>query len=116
MDATQTRDGQTVPFYLEPTLGGNDLLRGFERYRFYDRSSLLATVEHRWHLFANGYAAAFVEMGKVAPKATQLNLARANYAGGIGFRFTLGNAVVMRIDNGISREGYRFIWTFSNMW
>ena len=26
------------------------------------------------------------------------------------------DAVIMRIDNAVSREGYRFIWTFSNMW
>jgi len=116
MVATQAREGQTVPFYLQPTLGGNEFLRGFERYRFYDQCSLIATIEHRWHLFSNGHAAVFVEAGKVAPAATVLNLARANYAGGIGFRFTLRNAVVMRIDNGISSEGYRFIWTFSNMW
>jgi outer membrane protein assembly factor BamA len=115
MIATQAEEG-TVPFYLQPTLGGNELLRGFERYRFYDQSSLLATVEHRWHLFSGGYAAIFAETGKVAPAATHLNLARAKYAGGIGFRFTLRDAVIMRLDNAISNEGYRFMWTFSNMW
>ena len=111
-----SRRGQTVPFYLEPTLGGNDMLRGFERYRFYDQSSLLATLEHRWHLFSGGHAAIFAEAGKVAPAATHLNLAKAKYAGGIGFRFTLRDAVIMRLDNAISNEGYRFMWTFSNMW
>jgi len=116
MVATQAGEGQTVPFYLEPTLGGNDFLRGFERYRFYDQSSLLLTAEHRWHLFSGGHAAIFAEVGKVAPAATQLNLARAKYAGGIGFRFTLRDAVIMRLDNAISNEGYRFMWTFSNMW
>ena len=103
MVATQAGEGQTVPFYLEPTLGGNDFLRGFERYRFYDQSSLLLTAEHRWHLFSGGHAAIFAEAGKVAPKATQLNLAKAKYAGGIGFRFTLRDAVIM----GCSRRSRR---------
>ncbi len=116
MVATQAGEGQTIPFYLEPTLGGNDMLRGFERYRFYDQSSLLATLEHRWHLFSGGHAAIFAEAGKVAPAASHLNLAKAKYAGGIGFRFTLREAVIMRLDNAISNEGYRFMWTFSNMW
>jgi hypothetical protein len=116
MVATQAPEGQTVPFYLEPTLGGNEFLRGFARYRFHDQSALLAAVEHRWHLFSAGHAAAFFEMGKVAPKATQLNLARAKYSGGIGFRFTLRDAVIMRLDNAVSNEGYRFMWTFSNAW
>ena len=39
------RDSQTVPFYLQPTLGGNDRLRGFERYRFYDQSAFHAAVD-----------------------------------------------------------------------
>jgi len=116
MVATIAPEGQTVPFYLEPTLGGNENLRGFERYRFHDQSAVMGTVEHRWHLFSSGHAAVFFEVGKVAPKATQLNLARANYSGGIGFRFTLRDAVVMRIDNAVSNEGYRFMWTFSNPW
>jgi outer membrane protein assembly factor BamA len=111
-----TRDGQTVPFYLEPTLGGNDLLRGFERYRFYDQSAFHAAVEHRWHLLSNMHAALFFEGGKVEPKVSQLNFHRLEYSGGIGLRFTIQNTVIMRIDNAVSREGYRFMWTFSNMW
>jgi outer membrane protein assembly factor BamA len=111
-----TEAGQTVPFYLEPTLGGNQLLRGFQRYRFYDQSAFHAAVEHRWHVLSNMHAALFFEGGKVAPKVSQLNFHRLEYSGGIGFRFTIQNSVIMRIDNAVSREGYRFMWTFSNMW
>ena len=114
--ATWTQDGQTVPFYLQPTLGGNEYLRGFASYRFTDQNSILAIAEHRWHLFSGGYAAAFFEMGKVASKGTQLNFGNSQYSGGIGFNFTLRNAVIMRIDNAVSHEGYRFIWTFSKAW
>jgi outer membrane protein assembly factor BamA len=110
------RDGQTVPFYLQPTLGGNEFLRGFERYRFYDQSSFQAAVEHRWYVFSNMHAALFFEGGKVAPKVSQLNFHKLEYSGGIGFRFTIQDTVIMRIDNAVSREGYRFMWTFSNMW
>jgi outer membrane protein assembly factor BamA len=114
--AVYAREGQTVPFYLQPTLGGNQILRGFERYRFYDQSAVSFAVEHRWHIFSGGHAALFFEGGKVAPKASQLNFHQLEYCGGLGFRFTIQNSVVMRIDNGVSREGYRFMWTFSNMW
>ena len=111
-----TRDDQTVPFYLQPALGGNEFLRGFARYRFYDQNAMLAAAEHRWHMFSGGYAALFFEMGQVKPKASQLNFRGLEYTGGIGFRFTIRDAVIMRIDSAVSREGYRFIWTFSNMW
>ena len=113
---TYAPDGQTIPFYLQPTLGGNEVLRGFARYRFYDQSMIHAAAEHRWHLFSAGYAALFFELGKVAPKASQINFHALEYAGGIGFRFTMRDSVIMRIDNAVSREGYRFMWTFSNMW
>jgi len=113
---TWANEGQTVPFYLQPTLGGNEYLRGFARYRFYDQNTILASAEHRWHVFSGGYAAAFFEMGKVAPKASQLNFHNVECTGGIGIRFMLRDAVFMRIDSAVSREGLRLIWTFGDMW
>jgi hypothetical protein len=44
--------GERVPFYLQPKLGGNDTLRGYARYRFYDNNMIVANVEHRWHAFS----------------------------------------------------------------
>jgi hypothetical protein len=105
-----------VPFFMQPTLGGNELLRGFARYRFTDQNALIATAEHRWHLFSGLHAALFFEMGKVAHKASQLNFHNLEYTGGIGFRATIQDSVIMRIDSAVSREGFRFMWTFSNMW
>ena len=113
---TWARDGQTVPFYLQATLGGNEYLRGFDRYRFYDQNSFLVSAEHRWHIFSGGYAAMFFETGKVSDKASQVNIHNLEYSGGIGFRFTIRNTVIMRIDTAVSREGLRFMWTFSDMW
>jgi len=113
---TYAGKGQSVPFYLQPFLGGNEFLRGFARYRFYDQNSILFTAEHRWYVFSGMHAALFFEGGKVTPKASQLNFHELEYSGGIGFRFTVRDTVIMRIDNAVSREGYRLMWTFSNMW
>jgi len=111
-----TREGQIVPFYLQPYLGGNKFLRGFERYRFRDQNAVLLSAEHRWHLYSGAYGALFFETGKVASRPLALNLSGLEYTGGIGFRFTIRNQVVIRIDNAVSREGYRLIWTFSDMY
>ncbi len=111
-----TREGQTVPFYLQPSLGGSHLLRGFERYRFRDQNAISLAIEHRWYLYSGGYGALFFEAGKVAPKPSKLNLSDLEYSGGIGFRFTIRDEVVIRIDNAVSREGYRIIWSFSDLW
>ena len=34
VSTSDTDAGETMPFYLMPTLGGNDTLRGFREYRF----------------------------------------------------------------------------------
>ncbi len=111
-----TQEGQVVPFYLQPTLGGSKFLRGFERYRFRDQNAILLSIEHRWHLYSGGYGALFLEAGKVASKPSDLNLSKLEYTGGIGLRFTIRDEVIIRIDNAVSREGYRIIWTFSDLW
>jgi hypothetical protein len=112
---TFTDDGQDVPFYLQPTLGGNDDLRGFQRYRFHADNAFYATLEHRWHSFSGMDVALFVDTGKVANAARLLYREDLRYSGGIGFRFKLGEKVIMRIDQAYGNEGYRFMWTFNNI-
>ena len=58
-------EGHVVPFYLQPTIGGNDNLRGFPRYRFYDDHAVFVSVEHRWHAFTGLDMAIFLDAGKV---------------------------------------------------
>src|SRR5439155_19253153 len=38
---TSSNDTQRVPFYLQPTLGGPDTLRGYRAFRFYGDNSFL---------------------------------------------------------------------------
>lgn len=112
---TFTQDGQDVPFYLQPTLGGNDDLRGYERYRFYANNSFYFNLEHRWHSFSGMDVALFVDSGKTANDARLLYQEDLHWNGGIGFRFKLRETVIMRIDQAYGNEGYRFMWTFSNV-
>ncbi|HSF17858.1 MAG TPA: hypothetical protein VLK65_20125 [Vicinamibacteria bacterium] len=107
---------QGVPYYQQPTLGGNDDLRGFQRYRFYDDNVLFASVEHRWHVFTALEMALFADAGKVVRDRGDVDFADLRYSGGIGFRFRLLDAVVSRIDLAWSREGFRFMWTFSDIY
>ena len=60
--------------------------------------------------------AAFLDAGKVVPlKRDAVDVNRLNYSGGIGFRVRARSAVVSRIDFAVSREGFRMIWTFSDI-
>ena len=40
-----------MPFYLMPTLGGNDTLRGFREYRFRGPHAILLQAEYRWEIW-----------------------------------------------------------------
>jgi hypothetical protein len=113
---TFDKGGQQIPFYLQPTLGGNDDLRGFARYRFYDNNMILASAEHRWHGFSGLDMALFADAGKVVSDRADIDFSALLYSGGIGFRFRMFDAVVSRIDFAYGREGFRWMWTFSDIY
>ena len=112
---TFPKEGNEVPIYLQPVLGGNDDLRGFGGYRFRDNHSAYLGVEHRWHASSNLEMSAFLDAGKVVPLKRNIDPTRMNYSGGIGFRFRVRSAVVSRTDFAVSREGFRIVWTFSDI-
>jgi outer membrane protein assembly factor BamA len=112
---TFTEGGQLVPFYLQPTVAGSYSLRGFGRYRFYGDNSLVATAEHRWHAFSGLDLAAFVDVGKVAEKRADINFKDLKFSGGFGFRFRIQNTVAMRFDVAASRETFRCVWSFDDI-
>src|SRR5262249_29438795 len=67
-----------VPFYLMPSLGGQDTLRGYLDYRFHDRDLLLVNAESRLALFRHLDAVLFADAGDVAPRAADLDLGKTS--------------------------------------
>ena len=108
-------DDGVVPFYLQPKLGGNDDLRSFDRYRYYDNNYLIANVEHRWYAFTGLNVAVFADAGTVSNRKADVDFSDMRYSGGIGLRFRLQNSVIMRIDFAFGNEGARFMWTFADI-
>jgi hypothetical protein len=58
-------DGQGIPFYLLPTLGGSHSIRGYRVQRFRGRNSLLLQAEYRFGLNDFMSGALFYDAGKV---------------------------------------------------
>ena len=112
---TFPEEGNEVPIYLQPVLGGNDDLRGFGGYRFRDNHSVYVGVEHRWQASSILEMSAFLDAGKVVPLKRNIDPSRMNYSGGIGFRVRVRSAIVSRTDFAVSREGFRIVWTFSDI-
>jgi len=103
------RRGQTVPYYLQPALGGPDGLRGFRAYRFRDDRAMLFTAEYRHKLWGPAGLALFADAGKVFPSGAPVTLNHLEFSPGIGLRFDLGPLGVARLDFALSHEG-RQVW------
>jgi len=110
-----SQNDEGVPIYFQPTLGGNDDLRAFARYRFHDDHLLFASIEHRWYVFSGLDMAIFADAGKVVPHKSLLGVTTLRYGGGIGFRAKFKDSTIMRIDFAYGREGFRTMWTFSDI-
>ncbi len=100
---------------MQPKLGGNDDLRGFQRYRFYDNQAIVVSGEHRWYASSVLDMAIFADAGKVVPHLRDVDFSELEWSAGFGFRFKVQDAYVMRIDFAAGREGYRWMWTFSDI-
>jgi hypothetical protein len=109
---THTSDGNTVPFFLMPYLGGNNL-RGFVNYRFRDRHSILLTAEYRWYVQEFVDMAIFYDAGKVVPERSQLDFDDLESSVGAGIRFHGPQTTAIRLEVARSHEGWRFIFGFS---
>ena len=81
---TATDEDRFVPFYLQPSLGGHNSLRGYAEYRFHDRNMLLVNIETRVAMMTHVDAAFFVDAGNVAGRVGDLDLAKRSY--GMGLR------------------------------
>lgn len=112
---TYAGDGQRVPFYLQPTLGGSEDLRGFRPFRFYDDNLVVVNAEYRWESFSGLDMVIFADGGKVFHQRAQWNLKDLESSAGFGFRFNVRNNVFMRIDVGFSHEGFQLWLKFNNV-
>jgi hypothetical protein len=107
-------DGSLVPFYLMPSLGGQNTLRGYEDYRFHDNDMQTFNAESRWALLAHVDAVAFIDAGKVAPRAGDLDFKHLKRSYGAGFRVHNSTATLARLDVGHSVEGWRVFFKLSD--
>ena len=110
---TYSKEGQQVPFYLLPSLGGGSGLRGYSSWRFRDRDSLL--LQGEWRIMVNRFfdTAVFYDTGKVTARARDLDLNGMKHDYGFGARFHTPFATVIRIDIARSSEGTSLVFATS---
>jgi hypothetical protein len=109
---TFVANGQTVPFFLLPDLGGHDALRGYSSWRFRDNSRLLVSGEYRWSAGPLVDMSLFADAGTVAPRLADVAVRdfRASY--GIGFTVHTPSTTVTRLEVARSKEGLGLLISF----
>lgn len=110
---TMTDNGDEVPFFLMPDLGGAGELRGYVPYRFRDRHSILFTSEYRWYVQEYVDMALFYDAGKVTADRGDLDLDGLRSNAGIGIRFHGPGTTIVRFEVARGNEGTHFIFAFS---
>ena len=109
-----TVSSSRVPFYLQSTLGGAYLLRGFTEDRFIDRSAWTLELEQRirvlqTHIYgvtADWRIDPFIAVGQVYGALDQV-FSHPRVTGGVGFRAWVHPNVVGRIDVATGGEGWK---------
>ncbi len=96
-----TSAGNTVPFYLQDTLGGTDIngdpaLRGFPDYRFRDPDNLVFEVEFNRRIWKPLGIMVFYDVGQVAAQASDLSFAKMRQSVGGGLTLWSATKVVFR--------------------
>jgi hypothetical protein len=104
---TTVDDGQVVPYYLLPSLGGARTHRGYGDFRFQDRHMWVLNGEYRWLPSRVLDMALFVDTGKVASTRSDLDFNDLKTAYGIGARFHGPTMTPLRLDLAHGDEGFR---------
>jgi Omp85 superfamily domain len=114
VSSSDASEDNTVPFYLQPTLGGSYSLRGFRTFRFRDRSALLLQAEYRWRINEFVTGALFYDTGAVGPELDEIGKLERDY--GFGFRAGSRATVAFRLDVAFGgREGTRVLLRFDDV-
>lgn len=101
--------GQQIPFFLQPSAGGGNDVRGYSQSRFRDENALVFNFEYRWRVREMVQVVGFADAGRVSPEPGELGLSGLNGAVGAGGRIKLGNKVFLGADLGWSPEGVH-VW------
>ena len=110
--ASDTNEGQFVPFYLQPSLGGHNTLRSYADYRFHDRHMMVINAEARVAMMTHVDAAAFVDAGNVAARVGDLNVDKRSY--GAGLRLHSRRQTFARVDVAHGGEGWRLVFRLTD--
>jgi hypothetical protein len=99
--------GSGVPFFMMSSLGGSDVLRGFNAFRFQDLKVMAFQAEYRFEITPRWELAALFDAGKVFSDSGDFDLSGLETSWGGGIRWKSPTRVRVRLDVAHSREHTR---------
>ena len=109
---TDAEAGNTVPYYMLPSLGGSRTLRGYTSFRFRGENRLATSIEFRWTPARLMDMAVFYDAGKVAQRRRDLDFDGLKTSYGIGMRIHGLQGTLLRLELARSKEqALRFMFT-----
>jgi outer membrane protein assembly factor BamA len=103
--------GSSTPFYVRQSLGGTDTLRGFDSYRFADRTLAHVTAMYRYRVHRYAEIIPFIDIGTTANGVSKLDFGARRTSPGIAVRARTDKQILADFAYAWSREGGRIVFT-----
>ncbi|MDO3626905.1 BamA/TamA family outer membrane protein [Mucilaginibacter sp. BT774] len=100
----QSLTGGRSPFYLLPTLGSDEMMRGYYNGRYRDRNFIAGQTELRYRITERIGIVGFLGAGEVAHGDFSINTLKPNYGGGLRYFFDTEKGLSIRADYGIGEK------------
>jgi hypothetical protein len=101
----------STPYFLLPSLGGGNNLRGYAAWRYRDRHSILFQGEFRWIPNRMGMdMALFYDAGKVASQRSALDFTGLKKDVGVEMRFHGPTVTPLRVGVAHGTEGWQVVF------
>ena len=107
-----TRDGNLVPFFNMPWVGGSSTVRGFAKFRFQDRNAVVANFEYRYRIQTLLQWVLFWDEGQVFAESENFDFGGFRSSYGTGLRVVFNHNTYVRLEVGHSAEGTQWISAF----
>ncbi len=113
LEMTDAMQDKNVPFYYLSSIGRQETMRGFERGRFRDLDSFIASLEYRYPVSGNLDGLVFIDGGQVAKNVKNIDRRAFQIAFGFGLRLWDDDGQMASLQLGKSRDGFRLYFNLN---
>jgi hypothetical protein len=100
----QSLTGGLSPFYLLPSLGSDEMMRGYYNGRYRDRNFIAGQTELRYRISDRFGVVGFLGTGEVAHTMFSINSLKPDYGGGVRYFFDTEKGLSIRADYGVGEK------------